>query len=96
MVAAFTSKEAEAELLEAMDGQLDDCDLFISTDAIRQNSSHPNICFYVSGGTDTPKRERVNEATYQAWARAVTRSEWHDGELSPATHRRIVREAVTA
>lgn len=96
MVAAFTSAEAEAEILEADQGVLSDCDLFISTDAIREQATHPNVCWYVSGATDTPTRERVPEATYQGWVRAVTRDEWHDGELSPATHRRITREAVAA
>lgn len=96
MVAAFTSAEAEAEILEADQGVLSECDLFISTDAIREQDTHSNVCWYVSGATDTPTRERVLEATYQGWARAVTRTEWHDGELSPATHRKIVRELAAA
>jgi hypothetical protein len=96
MVAAFTSKEAEAEFLELADGLLDDAELFISTDEIRALDAHSNVCFFVSGSTDTPTRERVSEATYQGWVRAVTRSEWHDGEQSPATHRKIIREMAAA
>lgn len=97
MVAAFTSKEAEAEFLDATDpSMLEDCELFISTDEIRAHDQHANVCFYVSGASDSPKRERVDDKTFQGWARAVTCDEWHDGELSPATHRRIAREAVAA
>lgn len=90
MVAAYTSKEAEVAFLATADRSLlEDCDLFISTDAIRALDDHSNVCFFVSGATDTPTRERTNEATFQGWVRAVTRDEWHDGDLSPATHRRI-------
>lgn len=97
MVAAFSSQEAEAEFLDAANpSMLEDCELFISTDEIRAQDLHANVCFYASGASDTPKRERVDDRTFQSWARAVTRSEWHDGELSPATHRRIAREAVAA
>ena len=96
MVAAFTSKEAEQEILATECGALEDCELFISTDAIREQDAHANICFYVSGSTDTPRRDRVDERTFQGWVRAVTRDEWHDGERSPATHRRIVRALEAA
>jgi hypothetical protein len=96
MVAAFTSSEAEAEILAADQGVLEGCELFIATDAIREQDTHANICWYTSGSTDTPKRDRVDEATFSRWVRAVTRDEWHDGELSPATHRRIVRQPVAA
>jgi hypothetical protein len=96
MVAAFSSEEAEREILEADQGVLEDCELFIATDAIREQDTHANICFYASGSTDTPKRDRVDERTFQGWVRAVTRDLWHSGELSPATHRKIVRQTEAA
>lgn len=97
MVAAFSGKEAEAEFLETADHDLiAGCELFISTDAIREMSPHSNVCLFVSGASDNPTRDRVNDSTFHSWMRAVTRDEWHDGEFSPANYRRIAREEVPA
>jgi hypothetical protein len=97
MVAAFTSAEAEDEFFAASDpSMLEDREFFISSDAIRELDDHSNVYFFASGSSDTPKRDRMDDPTFRSWARAVLRDEWHDGDLSPATHRWIVPAVVEA
>jgi hypothetical protein len=88
MVAAITSKEAEEAIKEADSEVLEDCDLFINTDAICDQRNH-QVMFFVSGSDGSPPNKRCTEDEFQGWARVVTRDHWESGDLEPAPFRKM-------